>query len=192
MRVLLANQRRDRLEGIAQIVAGLGHDVIGRSLEVTRIGPLTAEQRPDVAIVGLGLDSRHSIELIDEIVREALCPVIAFLEAEDPDWIAEAARHGIFGYVTDTRPKALQSAIDIVLQRFAEYHGLQGAFARRATIERAKGVLMERYRCDEERAFALLRDHARRKQRKLHDVAKALLDTHLLSGVPDRKPQPSG
>src|SRR6185437_11389539 len=47
----------------------------------------------------------------------------------------------------------LQSAIDITLQRFAEYQSLQGAFGRRALIEQAKGILMARHSLDADRAF---------------------------------------
>lgn len=41
--------------------------------------------------------------------------------------------------------------MDIALQRFAEYHALQGAFERRAVTERAKGILMERGSLDDSR-----------------------------------------
>jgi AmiR/NasT family two-component response regulator len=60
----------------------------------------------------------------------------------------------------------VQSAIDIVLRRFAEYHNLEGAFARRAVTERAKGILMERHNIDEQAAFDMLRDESRRTHRK--------------------------
>ena len=74
----------------------------------------------------------------------------------------------------------LQSAIDITLQRFTEYHGLQGAFGRRALIEQAKGILMARYGIDADRAFDMLRDHSQHNGHKLVDVAQAIVDSHLL------------
>ena len=49
-------------------------------------------------------------------------------------------------------------AIDITLQRFAEYHSLQGAFGRRALIEQAKGILMARHSINADKAFELLRE----------------------------------
>ena len=73
-----------------------------------------------------------------------------------------------------------QSSIDIVLRRFAEYHDLEGAFGRRAVTERAKGILMERHSVGEDAAFQLLRAHARSKNRKLVDVATAVVDGHAL------------
>jgi len=180
LRVLIANERRDRLELLAQVVSSLGHDVIAREIYVKEVGAVTARERPDVALVGLGLSSEHALELIAEIVREASCPVIALLSASDPAYVHEAAKRGVFAYIVDGNADELQSAIDITLQRFAEYQSLQGAFGRRALIEQAKGILMARHSIDADRAFDMLRDHSQHNGRKLVDVAQAVVDSHLL------------
>jgi hypothetical protein len=56
----------------------------------------------------------------------------------------------VFAHISDADVQDWQSSIDIVLRRFAEYHDLQGAFGRRALIERAKGILMEGHSIDED------------------------------------------
>ncbi|HEY6018305.1 MAG TPA: ANTAR domain-containing protein [Gaiellaceae bacterium] len=188
LRVLIANERRDRLELLAQVVAGLGHDVIAREIEVTEVGAVTARERPDVAPVGLGLSSQHALELIERIVHESSCPVIALLSTEDPTYVREAARRGVFAYIVDTTPEELQSAIDITLQRFTEYHNLQAAFGRRAVIEQAKGILMARHGIDPEKAFGMLRDHSQHNGHKLADVAAAVVDSHALLVPPTSQP----
>ena len=180
LRVLIANERRDRLELLAKVVAGLGHEVIAREIDVREVGSVTARERPDVALVGLGLSSDHALELIAEIVHEATCPVIALLSARNAAYIHEAAKRGVFAYIVDASPEELESAIDITLQRFTEYHNLQGAFGRRAVIEQAKGILMARHAVDQEKAFEMLRDHSQHNGRKLVDVAEAIVESHLL------------
>ena len=145
LRVLIANERKDRLALVAPIVAALGHEVIAREIEVEDVGAVTARERPDVALVGLGESSEHALGLIEKIVRESACPVIALIHAPDPDFVREASKRGVFAYITDAEAKDWQSSIDIVLRRFAEYHDLEGAFGRRAITERAKGILMERH-----------------------------------------------
>jgi two-component system, response regulator / RNA-binding antiterminator len=185
LRVLIANEKRQRLELLAQVVIGLGHDVIAREIYVKEVGVVTARERPDVALVGLGESSTHALELISEIVREASCPVIAILHAGDPGYVREAAKRGVFAYIIDGTPDELQSAIDITLQRFSEYQSLQGAFGRRAMIEQAKGILMAR---NAERAFQLLRDHSQHNGRKLSDVSAAVVESHLLLLPPPRQP----
>ena len=180
LRVLIANEKRDRLELLAQVVIGLGHDVIAREIYVKEVGAVTAREHPDVALVGLGSSSEHALELISEIVREAACPVIAILHADDPAYVHEAAKRGVFAYIIDGTPEELQSSIDITLQRFAEYQSLQGAFGRRAVIEQAKGILMARHSIDADKAFEQLRDHSQHNGHKLSDVAAAVVESHLL------------
>jgi AmiR/NasT family two-component response regulator len=180
LRVLIANERRDRLELLASVVAGLGHEVIAREVDVTEVGSVTAREHPDVALVGLGLSSEHALALITEIVHESSCPVIALLSARDPNYIREAAKRGVFAYIVDADPEELQGAIDITLQRFAEFQNLEGALGRRATIEQAKGILMARHAIDQTRAFEMLRAHSQRNGRKVVDVAHAVVESHLL------------
>src|SRR6202050_4518689 len=180
LRVLIANERKDRLELVVPIVAGLGHEVIAREIDVQDVGAVTARERPDVALVGLGASSQHALDLIDKIVREAACPVIVLLHSRDPEFVNEASKRGVFAHISDADVEDWQSAIDIVLRRFAEYHDLQGAFGRRALTERAKGILMERHGIDEASAFEMLRQQSRIDNRKLIDLATAVVDGHRL------------
>ncbi len=180
LRVLIANERKDRLALVAPIVVALGHEVIAREIDVHDVAAVTLRERPDVALVGLGESSEHALELIDKIVREAACPVIALLHAPDAAFVNEAAKRGVFAHISDNDVDDWQSAIDIVLRRFAEYHELKGAFGRRALTERAKGILMERHKIDEHAAFEMLRAQSRTANRKLIDLAAAVVDGHLL------------
>ena len=189
LRILIANERKDRLARIAEIVTRLGHEVISRELEVSDVAAATEREHPDLAFVGLGVSGEHALDMISEIVREASCPVIALLEADDPIWVNEAAKRGIFAYIVDGRAEEMQSAIDITLRRYAEYSNLEGAFARRAVIERAKGIMMSRQEIDEQRAFELMRAQSQRTGRKLYDIAEAVVESHLLLV---RRARPSG
>jgi response regulator NasT len=188
LRVLIANERRDRLALLAAVVAGLGHEVIASEVDVTEVGAVTAREHPDVALVGHGLSSEHALTLIAEIVHEASCPVIALLSSRDPAYVREAAKRGIFAHIVDTTPEELQSAIDITLQRFAEYHSLQGAFGRRAMIEQAKGILMGRHAITADEAFARLREHSQHNGHKLATVAESVVESHLLLAEPTSQP----
>ncbi len=183
LRVLIANERRDRLALVAPIVAELGHEVIAREIDVNEVGAVTARERPDVALVGLGESSQHALVLIEKIVHEAFCPVILLIHEPNPGFVREASRRGIFAYITDGEDEDApewQSSIDIVLRRFTEYHDLRGAFGRRAVTERAKGILMERHSVGEDAAFEMIRAQARTSNRKLVDVASAVVDGHAL------------
>ena len=188
LQVLIANERDLRLDTITRIVEDLGHEVVGRGVDVTEIGPLSRSTGAEVALVGLGLDGRHALEQISAIVHEAACPVIALLDVKNRKYVQEAAQRGVFAYVVlDDEPDGLQGALDITLRRFAEFQNLQGAFGRRAIIEQAKGILMERNRVDADAAFALLKSHSQQTGQKLYDVAHAITQTHLLLPSSERR-----
>ena len=190
LRILVTDGMSGQLEVITRTVVGLGHEVIARESSLPEVARLTATERPDVALVIVSQGTTHALEMIDQIVHEAACPVIALLHVQDRNFIMEAAKRGIFAYVIDGGdPEELQSSIDVVLRRFAEYHSLEGAFGRRAVTERAKGILMERHGVDEEAAFHLLRDHARRKQAKLVDIAEAVVAGHPLLPAERQSPE---
>jgi AmiR/NasT family two-component response regulator len=162
--------------------------VIARETEIRKAGAATARERPDVALVVLGPSSEHALELIGEIVQEAACPVIALLSEKDPAYVREAASRGVFAYIVDTDSEELQSAIEITLQRFSEFDSLQGAFGRRAVIEQAKGILMERHKIDKDQAFEMVRSQSQLTGRKVFDVAEAIVESYLL--LPPPPPQP--
>ena len=193
LQVLIANERGDRLERVAAIVERLGHEIVARGLDVTEVGVLSRSSGAEVALVGIGLESEHALDQISAIVREAACPVIALLDVANPRYVEEAAKRGVFAYVIMNGSDAadLQGAIEITLRRYAEFLNLQGAFERRAIIEQAKGILMERNGIDADAAFAILRSHSQTTGRKLFDVAQAVTQTHLvLAG--STPPEPAG
>ena len=180
LRVLIANEREDRLESLAAVVAALGHDVIAREVDVDGVARAMALEQPDVAVVSLGRSSRHALALIGGIVGEATCPVIALTHASDREFVRKASRLGVFAVVADHPVEDLESSIEVGLRRFGDYHELEAALRRRALTERAKGILMERHSIDEAAAFDMLRHHSRTTNRKLVDTALAVLDGHPL------------
>jgi AmiR/NasT family two-component response regulator len=178
LRVLIANERGDRLTLVRPIFAALGHEVI---VEETGNGAsLNGGARADIALVAPGDSPAKALVLIERLVERGACPVIVLTQQPDPAFVKEAAERGAYGHLTDADPAGWQSAIEIVLRRFNEYRALEGAFDKRAITERAKGILMERHSIDEAAAFWMLREHARNSNRKLVDIAAAVVDGHRL------------
>ena len=191
LRVLVTDGPGMRLDQVTQTVAGLGHDVIARESSLPEVARITSTERPDVALVIVHEGNTKGLEMIDRIVHEAACPVIAVLDVQDRVFVEEAAKRGIFAHIHGVDSQEMQGAIEIVLRRFAEYHDLEGAFGRRAVIERAKGILMERHGISEHAAFDMLRDESRRTNRKLVDLAEAVVMSR--SMLPSqREDSPSG
>jgi AmiR/NasT family two-component response regulator len=170
-RVAIANEEPARLELLSEVVAVLGYEPVAWK---------KGGERPDIALVGRREPDKAAFALIASISHESPCPVLALLPAADAGYVREAAHAGAFGYVVGLSPDDLQSSIEIALERYGAYHGLQDAFARRAVVEQAKGILMAVHGVDGDAAFDLLRTHARSHSRKIVDVAEAVVESHPL------------
>jgi len=135
----------------------------------------THEHRPDLAIVALHEDKEHALELIEQIVDEATCPVCLLAGDPSREFLSHAARRGIFAHLDSTDKTELAGGIDIAVERYRQFRDLLGAFDRRARIERAKGLLMERHGIGPDEAFERLRGQARDSRRSIMSVVDDLL-----------------
>jgi response regulator NasT len=153
LRVLIANQRSDRLDYVTSVVVGLGHEVVARSIEVGEVAAVTQREHPDVALVGLSDNSEHALELIGEIVRQAACPVIA-AGADDHVFVGEGAGAACSPTSPTRTPTSCRTRSTLCCAG-SPSSGLEGAFGRRAVPERAKGILMERHDTNESQAFGV-------------------------------------
>jgi AmiR/NasT family two-component response regulator len=187
LRVLIADEDEDALHHLAAVLEQLGHEVTPYVVSVSEAIELIATEDPDLAIVVVHQDDEHALALIAETVEYASGPVIAQTRNGDVEFVARAAEHGISAWIESASPQVVQGAIEVALRRYEETSRLQlkvdqleSALERRALIERAKGILMERHAVDERRAFDLMRDHARAQSRRVVDVARTVTEGHAL------------
>jgi AmiR/NasT family two-component response regulator len=187
LRILAADEDKAALHETAAILRELGHEVTEFAVGTAEVAGAIAREDPDLSVVVVHRDDEHALDLIDEIVAFSSGPVVALLEKEDAEFVSDAADRGIHAYGRTQSPEAVQSALEVATRRHAEQAKLtesvaqlQSALERRAVIERAKGILMERHSADERAAFELLRAKARSSNRSVVDLAQAVLDGHAL------------
>ena len=120
LRVLIANEQRDRLELLAQVVSRLGHDVIAREIYVKEVGAVTERERPDVALVGLGLEFRARTRSDHRDRPGGVVPGDRAPSREGPGLCPRSGKAWRLRLHRRWRCRRLQSAIDITLQRFAD------------------------------------------------------------------------
>ena len=158
--MLLADQDPGALRVTAQQVRELGHTPTEIAVSVSEAAESIARDDPDLTIVVIYGDDEPALDLIEEIDAFASGPVIALLDREDSQFVAQAAERGIFAYARQQTADSIQSAIEIAMRRWREQRELteqverlENALERRAVIERAKGILMERHNLDDRAAF---------------------------------------
>ena len=187
LRVLLADEDPGALKVTAAQLRDLGHTPTEIAVDLRQAAEAVVRDDPDLTFDVLYGDNGHALDLIEEINAYSSGPVIALLDREDPEWVAAAAERGIFAYARQETTDSIQAAIEVAMRRWREQRQLseqierlEGALQRRALIERAKGILMERHSLADRAAFELLREHARSNNRTVVDVAAAVTEGHAL------------
>jgi AmiR/NasT family two-component response regulator len=189
LRILAADEDREALDRTARMLTNLGHQVTATAVDLAEVTEAVAREDPELSVVVVHTDDEHALDLIEEISAFSGGPVIAAMNGEDAEFVRRAAARGIFAVARDGDEDALRDAIEVARHRHAEnsrlseqVDRLETALERRALIERAKGIVMERHGVQEREAFDRLRAHARSRNRTVVEIAAAVADGHALLG----------
>ncbi|HWV60541.1 MAG TPA: ANTAR domain-containing protein [Sphingopyxis sp.] len=155
--------------------------------------PLVAQieaATPDVVLVNLENPSRDLLEDFFAMSRALARPIAMFVDQSDAEATGAAIDAGVSAYVVDGLSKQrIKPVIDLAIRRFQAFSTLQreldeakNALAERATIDRAKAILMKRRQIDEPAAYALLRGQAMRTNRRIGEIAEAIVTSEALLG----------
>ena len=143
-----------------------------------------AQLQPDLIIVDSESEARDALEHVVLATREAPRPIVMFTNDEDTTHVKDAVAAGVCAYiVAGLAPQRIRPILDVAMARFAHEQALRAELADartelqdRKTIDRAKGLLMQRQSLSEQAAYEKLRKTAMDKGLKLGEVARRMLD----------------
>jgi response regulator NasT len=190
MRIAIIDTSRTRA---AVISDGLAEAGLTDLVVIDPDGPLVAQVEsaaPEVVLVNLENPSRDILENFFAMSRALARPIAMFVDQSDAESTMAAVDAGVSAYVVDGLAKQrIKPVVDLAVRRFQAFSRLQAelaeartALADRQTIDRAKAILMKRRGLDEPAAYALLRSHAMRNNRRIAEVAEAILTSEALMG----------
>lgn len=152
---------------------------------------LARELRPDLVVMDIRMPEMDGITASEILTREKLAPVVLLTAFSDEELIQRARDVGVIHYVTKPwRSSDLKPAIEIALSRFQEFRAiesrvkdLEDSLATRKVVEKAKGVLMEKYKISEQDAFRRIQKASMNNRKSMKEVAEAILLAEELHGV---------
>ena len=156
-------------------------------------GPLARQieaAQPEVVLINLENPSRDQLEDFFAMSRALARPIAMFVDQSDAEATGAAIDAGVSAYVVDGLSKQrIKPVIELAIRRFQAFSRLQheldeakNALVERATIDRAKAILMKRRQIDEPAAYTLLRGQAMRTNRRMVEIAEAIVTSETLLG----------
>jgi response regulator NasT len=190
LRVLVVDESPERADVLREGLARAGCEVAASLSSPLELLQAIAVAKPDLIIIDTESPSRDVLEHLVVVSRDEPRPIVMFARDADAATIREVMQAGVSAYVVDgLDPARVKSIIDVACARFEEFQRLRAALAEanlklaeRKVVERAKGVLMQARGLSEDEAYRALRRLAMDRNRRLADVAQALLDASELLG----------
>lgn len=177
------------IEASADSTDGAGY-VVHRIVSLSSLLSSIAAMNPDVILIDLRAPSPDGIALLATAAHAAKRPVVAFVDRSDPESARKAIDAGVAAYVVDgLKAERIRALITVAISRYealsrlgAELERAQTALRERKIIERAKAILMKHEGLSEQDAYERLRRTAMNQNRRMADLARAIVDASSLLG----------
>ena len=188
MRVAIVDESASRAaiirEGLAALAGCEVFVIADRRGLVARIGEIA----PDIVLIDLGNPSRDVLEEYFAVSRALARPIAMFVDDSDAETIEASVAAGVSAYVVDgLSAHRIRPLLDLAIGRFNAFARLQkdldtarGKLAERETIDRAKRLLMDLRGLSEPEAYAELRKTAMNQNKRIAEIAEALVTAQQL------------
>ncbi|MBD8067165.1 ANTAR domain-containing protein [Devosia sp. PTR5] len=175
------------------IEAGLreaGHTAVHIVTDIDEVASQIGMIAPDVVIIDLENPNRDVLEHFFALSRIIERPIAMFVDKSDPAEIEAAVDAGVSAYVVDgLRKDRVKPILDMAIVRFRAFSRLRkeleaarSELQGRKVIDKAKSILMQSRGLSEDEAYSLLRTTAMNQNRKILDIAQALITASDLLG----------
>lgn len=190
---MVADDNETRGQLLLQVLVENGYEVVGLAGPGNYLPTLVAEAKPDLILVDTDAPTRDTLEQLTQIKNDMPRPVVMFSADEAKDTIRAAVQAGVSAYIVDGLSQGrVKPIIDVAIEHFQQHQSMREELDRtktsleeRKTIDRAKGIVMNKKGCTEDEAFAILRKLAMDQKKRIGEVAKEIV--HLAGLFTDEK-----
>ncbi|KYZ87078.1 ANTAR domain-containing protein [Alloalcanivorax xenomutans] len=184
LKIMLVDDQPPRAAMLERALEDEGHVILCRLTSAAGLSQKVMACNPDMVIVDMNAPDRDTLESMALVQRDMPRPIVMFCGQDDEDLIVAALRAGVSAYVAgETDLSRVRGVMRVATARFREYQALREelektreALEERKLIERAKGLLMQRRRLNEQDAYTMLRRQAMNTGQPLIQVARSVLD----------------
>ncbi len=161
----------------------MGHKVVGIALDGYEAKEKIAQLKPDLILMDINMPHQDGLSVMEEINKDRVIPCIIITGHYSAKLIERANQAGVFGYlIKPVDEKQLEATVNIVQTRYSDFQQLiqetenmKNALEDRKFIEKAKGILMDRFMLKEVDAMKQLQKQSKDKNKKLVVVAKEII-----------------
>ena len=186
IKVVIADDESIIRLDLKTLLEEMGHIVVGEAADGARAVELARGLKPDVVIMDIKMPVMDGLDAAKVISEEKIAPVVLLTAYSQGDLIERAKEAGVYAYlVKPFQESDLLPAIEIAVSRYLDQQDLQGQLGdlegkleARKLVDRAKGILMDKYQMNEAEAFRRIQQQSMNQRRTMREIAEALIIAH--------------
>lgn len=183
-KVFIAEDEAVILTSFKLMIRQMGYTVSGSATNGNEALKKIQEGTADLILMDINLPGMDGLSVLGEINKDKVIPAIIVSGEFSDELIERANGVGVFGYLLKPIDEnQLEITIRVALRRFEEFQGIAAenenlcsALKERKTIERAKGILMDRFGLKEAEAMKSLQKKSRDNNKKLSVIAEEIIN----------------
>lgn len=186
IRVVIADDEAIIRMDLKALLEELGHRVVGEAADGQKALELARTLKPDVVIMDIKMPVMDGLDAAKIVSEEKIAPVVLLTAYSQKDLIERAKEAGVFAYlVKPFQESDLMPAIEIAISRYLEMHDLESTVGdlemkleTRKVVDKAKGILMDKYKMSEADAFRRIQQQSMNQRRSMKEIADAIIIAH--------------
>lgn len=186
IRVVIADDESIIRLDLKTLLEEMGHVVVGEAADGQKALELTRTLKPDVVIMDIKMPVMDGLDAAKIISEEKIAPVVLLTAYSQKDLIERAKEAGVFAYlVKPFQESDLMPAVEIAISRYLEMQelettvgDLESKLETRKIVDRAKGILMDKYKMSEAEAFRRIQQQSMNQRRSMKEIAEAIIIAH--------------
>lgn len=188
MRVVIADDESIIRMDLKKTLEDLGHSVVGEASDGQKALDLARALKPDIVILDIKMPVMDGLDAAKVIAEEKIAPVVLLTAYSQPDLLERAKDAKVFAYlVKPFKESDLMPAIEIAIARYLEMQELESKvmtledkIETRKAVDRAKGILMDKYGLKESEAFRRIQQQSMNMRKSMREIAEAIIIAHEL------------
>jgi len=180
-RIVIAEDDPVARRDLREMLAEMGHEVVGEARSGRQALNVVADCRPDIVLLDVVMPELDGLQVAQEIAPDY--PVIMVTTHSTGDFVQRAQAAGVLAYLSKPyRQQDLGPAIELVISTFIRQsqlgeriQALSGQLDARKLVERAKGLLMDKDSLSEGEAYRSLQQLSMKQNVSLKQVAEAVI-----------------
>lgn len=182
--IVVADDEPITMMDLCEMLREKGYDVVGEATDGFDAVEICRKYKPDLVLMDVKMPLLDGIKASKIITNEGLANSVVLLTAySGNEFVEQAKEAGVMGYlIKPIEEKCLLPAIEVAITKGKEFKSIQDNMEKvkndleaRKTIEKAKGLLMKKYKITEEEAYNKLRKLSMDKRCSMSKIADAII-----------------